>query len=204
MSEKSLKDKRIAMLATDGYEQSELEVPLTRLRNEGATVDIISLEPGKIRAWSKGNWTDSTVDVTHTVDQVDSDDYDGLVIPGGVINPDRMRQNHAAVEFVKGFFKTGVQRPVASICHGPWMLVEAGVIKGREVTSYPSLRTDIINSGAMWVDKEVVVDNGLVTSRNPGDLDAFVDAILEEFQEGDHREVRIISGKDELERHSEL
>lgn len=176
-----LSGKRIAILATDGFEQSELEVPKKRLAKMGAQVDVISLDPGKIRGWDDGDWG-SKVAVDRTVDEVSVDDYDALVLPGGVINPDKLRTQSMAIEFVKGFYDSG--KLVAAICHGPWMLIEAGLVSGRTVTSWKSLRTDIENAGAQWVDEEVVFDDGLVTSRSPADLDAFVSKIAEVVLQG--------------------
>lgn len=180
---RSLAGKRIAILATNGFEQSELFEPRERLTNAGATVDVVSLEEGRIRGWDHTDWGDS-VDVDTTIDAASPDDYDGLVLPGGQINPDLLRVNSAAVQFVKAFFET--RKPVAAICHAPWLLIEAGVIRDRKATSYHSIKTDMKNAGANWVDEEVVVDGGLVTSRNPGDLPAFCDKAIEEFAEGRH------------------
>ena len=176
-------ESRIAILATDGYERSELREPLAKLRERGAEVEVLSVKPGEIRSWDKGDWGDS-VAVDRLVGEARPDDYDGLVLPGGQINPDVLRTKPEAVGFVRAFAATG--KPLAAICHGPWMLVEAGVAKGREVTSWPSVRTDLVNAGASWQDREVVVDEGIVTSRNPGDIPAFVDKIVEEVEEGRH------------------
>ncbi len=180
-----LNSKKVAMLATDGFEHSELHEPLKALRDEGATVDIISLKSGKIKSWKDNNWGDE-IEVDKTVDDARPEDYNALVLPGGVINPDLLRKNEKAVNFVKGFFKEGKQKPVAAICHGPWMLVEADVIKGRVMTSYDSIKTDVRNAGADWTDREVVVDKGLVTSRHPGDMAAFISKTIEEIREGTH------------------
>jgi protease I len=181
--ENQLAGKKIAILATNGVEQSELTEPILALDESGATTELISLQPEEMKAWHKGEWGDSfTVD--DTVDNVDADDYDGLVLPGGVMNSDKLRMNAKAVSFVRKFFDEG--KPVAAICHGPWMLVEADVVDGRKVTSYPSLQTDLRNAGAQWSDEEVVVDQGLVTSRKPDDLPAFIDKMIEEFVEGPH------------------
>lgn len=179
-----LSGKRIAILATDGFEQSELLQPLDRLKQEGAEVEVVSLEPGEIRGWDRTHWGD-TIPVDRTVDDIEGTEYDGLVLPGGVINPDRLRMNGRAVALVRQMFDD--QKPIAAICHGPWMLAEADVVRGRSVTSWPSLRTDLRNAGAEWLDEEVVVDQGLVTSRKPGDLPAFCDKLVEEFGEGEHK-----------------
>jgi protease I len=178
-----LQGKKVAILATHGFEQSELFEPLEELRNVGATVHVVSPESGSIRAWDEDNWGDE-IDVDRTLDDADPNDYDALVLPGGVMNPDKLRMNEDAVKFVSAFFKAG--KPVSAICHGPWMLVEADVVRGRTVTSYPSIKTDLKNAGAKWVDQEVVVDNGLTTSRNPDDLPAFIDKTIEEIGEGKH------------------
>jgi protease I len=178
-----ISEARIAILATDGYERSELRFPLEKLRERGAAVEVISLEEGEIRSWDETDWGDS-VAVDRTVGEASVETYDALVLPGGQINPDVLRLDEAAVGFVRKFAETG--KPLAAICHGPWLLVEADVIRGRDVTSYPSIRTDIKNAGGVWSDREVVVDQAIITSRNPGDLQAFVDKIVEEVQEGRH------------------
>jgi protease I len=178
-----LNNRRVAMLATDGFEQSELEQPLNALREAGAQVDIISLKGGSIKGWNEGNWG-KDVNVDKTLDDVKTADYHGLVLPGGVMSPDKLRASKEAVAFVNSFFEE--KKPIAAICHGPWTMIETGKLKGRTVTSYPSLKTDLINAGAEWVDKEVVVDNGLVTSRNPNDLPAFCKKMIEEIAEGKH------------------
>ena len=178
-----INEARIALLATDGFERSELHVPLEKLRAQGATVEIVSLEEGEIRSWDKTDWGDS-IAVDRKVTDARADDYDAIVIPGGQINPDLLRINDDAVAFVKAFVTSG--KPVAAVCHGPWLLVEAGALKGRKATSYWSIKTDVKNAGATWVDEEVVVDDGIVTSRAPKDLDAFVGKIVEEVQEGRH------------------
>ncbi|MFD1746769.1 type 1 glutamine amidotransferase domain-containing protein [Rhizobium helianthi] len=174
---------RILILATDGYERSELRVPLEKLRGHGAEVKIASLKSGEIKSWDEKDWGD-TVAVDLTVDQVKHEDYDALVIPGGQINPDILRTDEKAVQVVRDFIKSG--KTVAAICHGPWLLVEADALRGRKATSYHSIRTDVKNAGATWEDKEVVTDNGIITSRSPKDLDAFVAKIVEEVQEGRH------------------
>lgn len=177
----TLDGKRIALLATDEFEDSELIKPLEALKDADATVVIISNKSGSI---SGKNGTEITVDTT--IEDVSSDDYDGLLIPGGVGNPDVMRTEEKAVEFVRGFFAS--HKPVAAICHGPWLLVEADVLRDRTVTSWPSLKTDIKNAGGKWIDEEVVTDQGLVTSRNPDDIPVFIDKMIEEFSEGRHKE----------------
>jgi protease I len=179
----NLNKKTIAILATHGYEQSELRRPLDALSKEGATVRIVAPDRGSIRGWNENNW-DASVDVDETIDTANVDDYDALVLPGGVMNPDKLRQNSKAVAFVKQFFDEG--KPVAAICHAPWLLIEADVVRGRKLTSYGSIRKDLENAGAKWVDEEVVVDQGLVTSRKPDDLDAFIKKTIEEIREGVH------------------
>lgn len=176
-----LNDKRIAILATDGFEKSELFEPLQALRNEGAEVHIISIKEGEIKSWDEKNWGES-IAVDKLVQNATVSDYDGLVLPGGVINPDLLRVNEDALEFIRGFFEAGL--PVGAICHAPWLLISAGVINSRMVTSYKSIKQDVMNAGAYWEDKEVVTDHGLITSRNPGDLPAFISKIIEKILEG--------------------
>jgi len=171
--------KSIALLATDGFEDSELMKPLQAVKDAGATVVIIS--KGKDAIEGKDG---TKVDVDVNVEDVNAADFDGLLLPGGVGNPDVMRTVPEAVDFVRDFFE--LHKPVAAICHAPWMLIEAGVVEGRTVTSWPSLKTDLTNAGATWVDEEVVTDQGLVTSRNPDDIPAFIDKAIEEFAEGEH------------------
>lgn len=178
-------NKKIAILATNGFEESELVSPKEAMEKEGFEVHIISPEGGKIKAWDKGKWS-SEYNVDKSITDVSANDYNALVLPGGVINPDHLRTNEDALSFVKDFFKQ--KKPVAAICHGPWTLISAGVVKGRTMTSYISIKDDLVNAGANWVDKEVVVDDGLVTSRNPGDLKAFNSKIIEEIKEGKHKE----------------
>ena len=182
---KDLSNKTVAILATNGFEESELSSPKEALENANATVHIIAPDSGSIKAWKDGNWSKS-YNVDKTLDEVSVSDYHALVLPGGVINPDQLRMNEKAIEFIRGFFKA--HKPVSAICHAPQLLSEAGVVEGRKLTSYSSIKTDLINAGANWVDQEVVVDQGLVTSRNPGDLPAFNDKMIEEIKEGKHEE----------------
>ncbi len=182
-----LKHKQVAILATDGYEQSELDSPRKALEDAGATVLVVSLKSGSIKGWKGDDWKGSTK-VDHTLDEVSSGDFDALVLPGGVMNPDKLRQDPEAIRFIRAFFQEG--KPVAAICHAGWLLAEADVLKGRKVTSYASIKTDLINAGAEWVDEEVVVDNGLVTSRDPDDLPAFNAKLVEEVLEGEHMHQR--------------
>ena len=180
-----LNGKRIAFLtANEGVEQVELTEPLKAVREAGAEADLLAPETGEIQAFNHLDKGD-TFEVDHAIGEADAGDYDGLVLPGGVANPDQLRTNQEALEFVRSFFAAG--KPVGVICHGPWTLLEAGVLKGRTVTSWPSLRTDLRNAGAEWVDEEVHVDEGLVSSRNPDDLPAFNAKIVEEFAEGVHQ-----------------
>ena len=179
----SLSGKKIAILATNGFEQSELLKPSEALKAAGATAEVIAPEAGEIQGMEHAE-KGQKVKVDRTLDQVKPESYDALVLPGGVANPDRLRTLPKAVAFVRHFFDA--KKPVAAICHGPWSLVEADVVRGREVTSWPSLKTDLKNAGARWVDRDVVVDNGLVTSRKPDDLPAFCAKMIEEFAEGKH------------------
>ena len=175
--------KRVAILATDGFEESELKSPKEAMEEAGFTVDIISEKSGTIKGWADGNWSNE-YQVTATIDNVNAKDYNALMLPGGVINPDKLRRNDDALIFVRDFFKQ--RKPVAAICHAPQLLIEAEVVKGRTMTSFKSIRTDLTNAGALWVDKEVVVDEALVTSRNPDDLPAFNKKLIEEINEGKH------------------
>lgn len=182
-----LNGKKIAFLLTDGFEQSEFTQPWEAVKKAGAQVDLVSLKSGKIQGMQHSDKA-GKFDVNKTIDQVSASDYDGLVLPGGVQNPDTLRMNEDAVNFIRDFFEQ--QKPVAAICHGPWTLIEADVVRGRTITSWPSLKTDLINAGAIWVDEECVCDNGLVTSRNPDDLPVFCEKMVEEFAEGKHAKQR--------------
>jgi protease I len=178
-----LSGKKILILATNGFEQSELEVPRDTLKAAGATVHVASPETGEIKGWDKTDWG-RTVKVDRKLKDVAADDYDAVVLPGGQINPDILRADPAAVALIREFYNQ--KKVVAAICHAPWLLIEASVIKGRKVTSYNSIKTDVINAGGIWEDSPVVVDQGLITSRNPGDLKAFSSKIIEEVSEGRH------------------
>jgi protease I len=180
-----LGNKKVAFLATDGVEQVELTEPWKKVEDEGGTPELVSLESGEIQGFEHLDKGD-TFKVDKTVQEASEGDYDGLVLPGGVANPDFLRGDEGAVAFVRSFFEA--QKPVAAICHAPWTLVEADVVRDRKLTSWPTLRTDIRNAGGNWVDEEVVVDNGLVTSRKPDDLPAFCDKMAEEICEGRHAE----------------
>jgi protease I len=181
----TLKGKRVAILATDGFEQVELTEPKKALENAGANTQIVSPKEGQIKGWNHTDWGDP-VKVDVNLKSAKPENYDALLLPGGVMNPDHLRMEPAAVQFAKAFFEA--HKPVAAICHGPWLLVEAGVLKGRKLTSWPSLKTDITNAGGQWTDQEVVTDHGLVTSRKPDDIPAFNKKIIEEFAEGKHRQ----------------
>lgn len=183
MKQNRLDGKRIAILATEGFEQSELEKPREALTQAGAKTDIISPKSGRIKAWDEDDFGDA-FDVDVALEQASAGDYDGLLLPGGVMNPDKLRMERKAVEFARAFFEAG--KPVAAICHGPQLLIEAEVVRGRTMTSYPSVKKDLMNAGANWVDEPVVVDNGLVTSRKPADIPRFNEKMIEEFAEGTH------------------
>ena len=180
-----LDGKKIAVLFTDGVEQVELDKPVDCIKNEGAEVTYLTLEPGEVQAFNHLDHGDK-IKVDNAVADADASDYDGLLLPGGVANPDFLRMDDDAVKFVAAFVEQA--KPIAAICHAPWTLVEADVVKGRKLTSWPSLQTDIANAGGEWVDEEVHVDQGLVTSRNPDDIPAFNAKIVEEFAEGVHEE----------------
>ena len=178
-----LRNKRVAALVDNGFEQSELLEPKKALEAAGAKVDVISPQSGKVKGWKHTDWGQQ-VDVDRGLDEVRADEYDAILLPGGVMNPDKLRMNEQAVAFVGAFFDAG--KPIAAICHGPWTLIEAGVVQGRKMTSWPSLQSDLRNAGAHWVDQEVVTDNSLVTSRKPDDIPAFNKKMIEEFAEGRH------------------
>ena len=185
MGDQSLKGKRVAIIAADMVEQVELVEPRKALDAAGATTELISIKAGTIKGFNHFDPADD-IQVDKTIEEVDASDYDALMIPGGVGNPDQLRGDENVVSFVQDFFAAG--KPVAAICHGPWVLVEAGAVRDRTVTSWPTLQTDIRNAGGSWVDQEVVVDQGLVTSRKPDDLPAFNAKIVEEFAEGRHEQ----------------
>ena len=171
-----LTGRKIAILATDGFEQVELTDPKKNVEAAGASTEVLSVKDGQIKGWKFTDWGDS-VRVDKQVSKANVDDYDALILPGGQINPDKLRMEKAAVDFVRKFVESG--KPVAAICHGPWMLVEAGVVKGKTVTSWPSIHTDLINAGAKWVDREVVEDGNIITSRKPDDIPAFSKKLIE-------------------------
>lgn len=179
----SLSGKKVAILTETGFEEVELTSPKSELEAAGAQVDIISPQKEKVKAWNHDHWTiELPVDVN--IEDADPDNYDALMLPGGVLNPDKLRLNEKSVEFAQRFFEDS--KPIAAICHGPQLLIETGMIHGRNLTSYPSLKTDLQNAGALWSDREVIVDNGLVTSRSPKDLPAFNKKMIEEIKEGKH------------------
>ena len=180
---KSVQGKKVAILTEHGFEEIELTSPKRVLEKAGAIVHIVSPQREKVRAWDHDHWSiELPVDVF--LEEAKPEDYDALVLPGGVLNPDKTRMNKDCIAFAQHFLEQG--KPVAAICHGPQLLIETGMISGREMTSYPAIRTDLINAGVTWTDKEVVVDNGLVTSRSPKDLEAFNKKMLEEIAEGKH------------------
>jgi protease I len=180
-----LQGKKIAILAADGVEQVELESPRDAVQAAGATTELLSIDTGEIQAMNGDIDKGDTFQVDRKVAEADIEDYAGLILPGGVMNPDNLRQDADVISFLQRWFQAG--KPVGVICHGPWTLVEADLVRGRTITSFPSVRTDIVNAGGDWVDEEVVCDQGLVSSRNPDDLPAFNDKIVEEFAEGEHR-----------------
>ena len=182
-----LSDRKVAILVDNGFEQIELTEPRKALEDAGATTVIVSPQKGKVKGWEHTKWGDE-LDVDVHLDEASADEYDALLLPGGVMNPDRLRGNEKAVSFVKRFVDSG--KPIAAICHGPWTLIEAGGVRDHTVTSWPSLKTDLRNAGANWVDREVVVDRGLVTSRKPDDIPAFNEKMIEEFAEGIHPQRR--------------
>lgn len=187
MADTTLKDAKIAFLATDGVEDIELTEPWQAIEQAGGRPVLVSLESGTIQSYDHDVEPRDTYDVDMTVGEAAEADFDGLVIPGGTTNPDKLRQDDDAVELVRAFARAG--KPIGALCHGPWLLVESGIAEGHRLTSYPSLRTDLENAGATWVDEEVVVDDGFVTSRGPQDLEAFCSKIVEEFAEGVHDEL---------------
>src|SRR5262245_9268874 len=178
-----LKGKTVAILTENGFEEVELTSPKQALEEAGATVHIVSPQKGKVKGWNHDHWS-IELHVDKNISEARSGDYDALMLPGGVLNPDQLRTNSEAIEFAKDFLETG--KPVAAICHGPQLLIETGLLEGRAMTSYPSVQTDLKNAGATWHDKEVIVDNGLVTNRSPKDLEAFNKKMIEEIAEGIH------------------
>jgi protease I len=181
MANENLKGKKVAILVTDGFEQVELLQPREALDKAGAETKVVSLKEGPVKGWDMTNWG-KEIPADQTLDNAKSDDFDALLLPGGVINPDKLRMEPKAVAFVKSFFDAG--KPVAAICHGPWTIIEAGVARGRKIASWPSLKTDIRNAGAEWIDKEAVTDGNLVTSRKPDDIPAFNQAMIELISSG--------------------
>ncbi len=182
MNEK-LSGKKVAILVADGFEQVEMTKPREALDEAGAQTKIVSPASGKVKGWEMTDWGDEfKVDIP--LSSADANEFDALLLPGGVMNPDKLRRNKDALRFVKSFFDAG--KPVAAICHGPWTLIDAGLVRGRKMTSYESIQMDLKNAGAMWTDEEVVVDQGLVTSRKPDDIPAFNRKMIEEFAEGKH------------------
>lgn len=174
-----ISNRKVAILATDGFEEAELKEPLEALKGKNVKVDIISLKSGMIKAWDHGNWSDE-YKVDKIIDDASSDDYDALILPGGVINPDKLRRNNKVLQFVRNMHTS--HKPIAAICHAAWTLAEAGILDGKRMTSFHSIKTDMVNAGAQWEDKEVVVDENLITSRSPEDLDAFIHQLIQALQ----------------------
>jgi protease I len=181
---RQLDGKKVAILVTDGFEQVEMTKPREALDEAGAETKIVSLKPGKIQGMHHADKGDK-FDVDLTLDEARPEEFDALMIPGGLMNPDSLRSNVDALEFTRHFFREG--KPIAAICHGPWVLIDAGVVRGRILTSWPAIKTDVKNAGGKWINEEVVVDNGLVTSRKPGDIPVFNKKMIEEFCEGRHK-----------------
>ena|ERR1035437_1587471 len=179
--EMQISEKKAAVLVTNGFEQSEFEVPIETLREEGISVVVISIKKGIVKGWKDGNWGDDFI-VDLEIENALTSDYDLLVLPGGVINSDKLRTNDSAVKFVSNFYEQG--KPIAAICHAPWILINAGIVRGKQLTSYATLKLDLINAGAEWVDEEVVVTNNLITSRSPKDLSAFCAKMIEGINNG--------------------
>jgi protease I len=184
----NLKNKKVAILTENGFEESELTSPKKALEEAGATVHIVSPQKEKVKGWDHDHWS-IELKVDKNIKEAKPEEYDALVLPGGVINPDKLRRDESSIAFAKSFIKNG--KPVAAICHGPQLLIETGLLKGRKMTSFPSVKTDLINAGAKWEDREVIVDHGLVTSRSPEDLEAFNKKMLEEIREGVHQEAAV-------------
>ncbi len=194
-SDIKLEGRNVAILATDGFEGSELFSPKEALERAGAEADVVSLKSGSIKSWGKDGWGQS-IEVDLTLEDADPNDYEALLLPGGVMNPDHLRNNPKAIAFAQAFVDSG--KPIAAICHGPQLLIETGILRGRRVTSWPSVKTDMINAGAEWEDSEVVTDRGLVTSRKPADIPAFSKKMIEEFAEGPHQPTPSKKAQEEL------
>ena len=193
-----LQGKKIAILVDNGFEQVELTEPKRALEQAGAQTEIVSPAHGEVKGWQRDTWGDSfPVDIP--LESATPEDYAGLLLPGGVMNPDKLRMNRKAVQFVRAFYEAG--KPIAAICHGPWTLVEADVVRGRMMTSWPSLQTDIRNAGGEWIDEQVVTDQGIVTSRNPDDIPAFNKKMIEEFSEGRHTNRGVVGTEAKVEAH---